>query len=79
MAEEQLLNCPILLLGNKIDKTGALGEDQIRHMFNLNGLTTGKENKSRSELNTRPIELFMCSINERQGYGEGLKWLIQYI
>ncbi len=40
--DEQLTDCPILILGNKIDKVGAAGELEIRHLFNLNGLTTGK-------------------------------------
>lgn len=34
---------------------------------------------SRSELPGRPIELFMCSILKRQGYGEGFRWIAQYI
>lgn len=40
--DETLSHCPILVLGNKIDKIGAAGEHEIRHYFNLNGLTTGK-------------------------------------
>ena len=42
LADEQCINCPILILGNKIDKIGAVGEQDIRHYYNLNGLTTGK-------------------------------------
>lgn len=40
--DEQLSECPILILGNKIDKNGACGEHEIRQMFRLNGRTTGK-------------------------------------
>mgnify|MGYP002789914328 CR=1 FL=1 len=42
LADEQLANCPILILGNKIDKQGAAGEEEIRHIFKLNGKTTGQ-------------------------------------
>ena len=44
LADEQCINCPILILGNKIDKIGAVGEQDIRQYYNLNGLTTGKVN-----------------------------------
>lgn len=35
-------NCPVLILGNKIDKPGAASEDEMRAYFNLYGQTTGK-------------------------------------
>lgn len=98
LCDEQLANCPVLILGNKIDKQGALGEDDLRAFFNLNGQTTGKVSfvvivrnstlifvfpfqgrVSRSELPGRPLELFMCSVLRRQGYGEGFRWLSQYL
>lgn len=42
LSDEQCMNCPVLILGNKIDKIGAVGEQDIRNYFNLNGVTTGK-------------------------------------
>lgn len=42
LLDEQVMNCPVLILGNKIDKPGALGEHDIRQLFGLNGQTTGK-------------------------------------
>lgn len=79
LKDEQLLNCPVLILGNKIDRPGAASEDGLRSILELYGQTTGKAKVPRSELPGRPLELFMCSVLKRQGYGEGFRWLAQYI
>jgi len=42
LADEQIASAPILILGNKIDLPGAASEDEIRHLFGLHSLTTGK-------------------------------------
>ena len=47
MADEQVMNCPILILGNKIDKIGAVGEHEIRQYFNLSSLSTGKVSETK--------------------------------
>ncbi|XP_075144609.1 secretion-associated Ras-related 1 [Haematobia irritans] len=79
LTDEALSNCPVLILGNKIDKAGAASEDELRNVFGLYQLTTGKGKVARSDLPGRPLELFMCSVLKRQGYGEGFRWLAQYI
>lgn len=79
LTDEQVANAPVLILGNKIDKPGAGSEDEIRHLFGLHGQTTGKGTVPRRDLPGRPMELFMCSVLKRQGYGEGFRWLAQYI
>lgn len=79
LADEQLATCPVLILGNKIDLNGATSEDYMRQMFGLYGITTGKGNISTKDLQGRPIELFMCSVLKKQGYGEGFRWLAQFI
>jgi len=79
LTDEQLSNCPVLILGNKIDKPGAAGEEELRQIFGLYGQTTGKGTVTRSELHGRPLELFMCSVLKRQGYGEGFRWISQYL
>jgi len=78
LADEQLASAPILLLGNKIDKPEAKGEDELRQYFGLYGLTTGKTATSK-DVSSRPIELFMTSVLKRQGYGEGFRWLSNFI
>lgn len=52
---------------------------QLRQVFGLYGQTTGKGKVPRSELHARPLELFMCSVLKRQGYGEGFRWIAQYL
>ncbi|EDO45717.1 predicted protein [Nematostella vectensis] len=79
LADEQLSSCPVLILGNKIDIPGAVGEDYIRQNFGLFGQTTGKGSVAAKDLATRPMELFMCSVLKREGYGEGFRWLSEYI
>lgn len=79
LTDESLINCPVLILGNKIDLPGAASEDDLRNFFKLYGQTTGKCKMPRNELSGRPLELFMCSVLKRQGYGEGFRWLAQYI
>jgi len=80
LTDDQLSQCPILVLGNKIDDNRSVSEDELRHAMGLYGETTGKGNlMSKSNVPGRPLELFMCSIAKRQGYGEGFRWLSQFL
>lgn len=74
LAEEELQKIPFLVLGNKIDKAAAVSEQELKHYLGLEGLTTGKQNlKNTGEI--RPLEVFMCSIANGTGYGDGFRWL----
>jgi len=78
LSNPDLAKIPFLILGNKIDLPRACSEDELRVLLGLhNSLTTGKGNVELKDI--RPIEVFMCSIVNRQGYGEGFRWLGQYI
>ncbi|KAF6029802.1 hypothetical protein EB796_011900 [Bugula neritina] len=77
--DEQISHCPILVLGNKKDRLDAMGEDELRYSLGLHGRTTGKDKVPRETLMTRPIELFMASVVRGEGYGEGFRWLAQYL
>lgn len=70
---DELRHTPFLILGNKIDAPGAVSEDALRYAFNLNS-TTGFGGGIE-----RPLELFMCSILNKQGYGDGFIWLSKQI
>ncbi|EAQ82984.1 predicted protein [Chaetomium globosum CBS 148.51] len=67
---------PVLVLGNKIDKPGAVAEEELRDL--LGGLSSpvGVGNEmSRGREASRPVKLFMCSVVMGQGYKEGFAWL----
>lgn len=78
LSDDALAQVPFLVLGNKIDISQAASEDELRYNLGLQGLTTGKE-KGRGSQDVRPIELFMCSVVKRMGYGEGFRWVAEYI
>lgn len=44
LTDESLANCPVLILGNKIDLPGAASEDELRMFYALYNQTTGKVN-----------------------------------
>eukprot|EP00053_Salpingoeca_punica_P003876 m.45732 g.45732 ORF g.45732 m.45732 type:complete len:194 (-) comp12470_c0_seq1:271-852(-) len=80
LQDPQVAGCPILVLGNKIDCPGAAGEDELRMHLGLHMMTTGKGKIPAKDLGgRRPVELFMCSVLKKQGYGEGFRWLAQYL
>ena len=76
LSMEELSMIPFVILGNKIDHPDAVSEDELRHALGIYQ-TTGKGKVPLHGV--RPVELFMCSIVARQGYGEAFRWLSQYI
>lgn len=66
---------PIVILGNKIDKYNSAGENEFLELFNLNSKVTGKTNFNPD---CRPIEVFMCSMACKEGYGDAFKWLSRF-
>ncbi len=79
LAMEQLQNVPFLILGNKIDLPTAVPEHILRGQLGLSA-TTGKSNFSvGKDTGVRPIEVYMCSIVKKTGYGDGFEWLMKFV
>ncbi len=74
---DELANVPFLVLGNKIDLGSAPSEEDLRYQLGLYE-TYGKEKADKSPT-IRPIELYMCSVVRKMGYGDGFKWLSQFL
>jgi len=78
LLSEELANVPFLVLGNKIDLGTAPSEEDLRYQLGLYE-TYGKESKGEKSPSIRPIELYMCSVVRKMGYGDGFKWLAQFL
>lgn len=78
LSDDALAAIPFLVLGNKIDIPTAAPEDELRHSLGLT-YTTGKGKGSSADNRVRPLEVYMCSVVKRMGYGEGFRWVAQYI
>ena len=80
LAEDQLAHAPVLILGIRTDNVpDAACEDEMRQAFGLYDVTTGKGIVPKKDLQRRPVELFMCSVPNREGLDNGFKWLTQYL
>ncbi|TQD91752.1 hypothetical protein C1H46_022594 [Malus baccata] len=79
LSDESLAAVPFLVLGNKIDIPYAASEEELRFHLGLNNFTTGKGKVNLQDSNVHPLEVFMCSIVRKMGYGDGFQWLSQYI
>lgn len=89
LAEDQVADAPVLVLGNQTDDTpgfynildtpGAASEEEIRQVFGLQDVTTGKGHVPKKNLQCRPVELFMWSVPKREGLDDGFNWLAQYL
>ena len=76
LADESLADVPFLILGNKVDIPDAVSQEELTYRLGLDGQLTGKDG---GDVGVRPIEVFMCSVKNKQGYGDGIMWLSNYL
>ena len=62
-----------------MDKRDALTEDALRDRLGLGYHQTYGKDASVKNASARPVEIFMCSVLKRAGYGEGFQWLSNFI
>jgi GTP-binding protein SAR1 len=74
-----LAKVPFVVLGNKVDKKEAVGEEDFREYFGLLSHQTYGKNNVKGTPGTRTIEVFMCSVVKRVGYADGFQWLSKFL
>mmetsp|Transcript_18291 Transcript_18291/g.45771 ORF Transcript_18291/g.45771 Transcript_18291/m.45771 type:complete len:198 (-) Transcript_18291:783-1376(-) len=84
LSDDQLQGVPFVILGNKIDISSAASEDEMKSALGVLRQTTGKgkvnlEKTEKGTFVTRPMEVFMCSVKKKMGYGEAFQWLSYYV
>ncbi|KAI3891351.1 hypothetical protein MKX03_031447 [Papaver bracteatum] len=69
LSDESLATLPFLVSS----------EEELCYHLGLTNFTTGKGKVNLTDPSVRPIEVCMCSIVRKMGYGDGFKWVSQYI
>ncbi len=78
LSSEELHNVPFLVLGNKIDMPMSASLNELKQELGLE-MSGGMGNPGERLPDVRPIELYMCSVIKKMGYGDGFKWLAQFL
>mmetsp|Transcript_24063 Transcript_24063/g.66948 ORF Transcript_24063/g.66948 Transcript_24063/m.66948 type:complete len:228 (-) Transcript_24063:101-784(-) len=65
LKEPALAAVPMAVLGQKVDVAGAASEDEFRTAMGVTPAAT----------EGRFVQVFMCSVVERKGYGDAIRWI----
>jgi GTP-binding protein SAR1 len=77
---EALRLVPFAILGNKIDIPTACGEDELRNCLQLPsvssyGYNQGNQSGGAYRQGGGQVEVFMCTLVNKMGYGNAFKWI----
>eukprot|EP00792_Barthelona_sp_PAP020_P013492 TRINITY_DN87_c0_g1_i1.p1 TRINITY_DN87_c0_g1~~TRINITY_DN87_c0_g1_i1.p1 ORF type:complete len:189 (-),score=61.99 TRINITY_DN87_c0_g1_i1:34-600(-) len=74
LTNPELAGKPVLVFGNKVDRMDvALNHDQLLDALNI------RYQLNDNPENGRPLQLFMTSFINKQGYGDGFRWLSEHL
>ncbi|XP_071133961.1 small COPII coat GTPase SAR1-like [Mytilus edulis] len=79
LTDEMVSDVPILILGNKIDKRGCYGKEQLIQELGINMYLSENVNTEDKSNTTRPCTLVMSSVVQQIGYGDGFRWMAKHI
>eukprot|EP00933_Yihiella_yeosuensis_P022231 TRINITY_DN17495_c0_g1_i3.p1 TRINITY_DN17495_c0_g1~~TRINITY_DN17495_c0_g1_i3.p1 ORF type:complete len:222 (-),score=67.08 TRINITY_DN17495_c0_g1_i3:105-770(-) len=69
MKESSLESTPVAVLAQKVDMKDAASEDEFAGALGL----------PKGGVKDRPVRIFMCSVVERRGYGDAIRWIQEYL
>ncbi|XP_052089059.1 GTP-binding protein SAR1-like [Mytilus californianus] len=78
LTDEDVSDVPVLVLGNKIDKRGCYGKEQLIKELGIDQHLSNSVN-TEDKSGIRPCTLVMSSLLHQTGYGDGLKWMATQI
>jgi GTP-binding protein SAR1 len=73
---DELQGVPFCLLYNKIDMPTAQGPPVVSNALGVSNILTGK---GKPAAGVRPLEAFPTSVVNNQGYGDGMRWMSQFL
>ncbi|XP_076077603.1 small COPII coat GTPase SAR1-like isoform X2 [Mytilus galloprovincialis] len=78
LTDEIVSDVPILILGNKIDRHGCYGKEQLIQELGINMYLSENVN-TEDKSSTRPCTLVMSSVVQQIGYVDGFRWMVKQI
>ncbi|CAF4336447.1 unnamed protein product, partial [Rotaria magnacalcarata] len=75
---EHIAGSPIVILGTKSDLPEAVTEEKLRQVLDIFSVIT-ESTVDSTNVNDRPMELFMCNLKEQASFGCAFRWLGRFL